>query len=88
MFRPVAIPVAPFVAQEPAIIEPAKTAPTAAENAIVSSEEDAYTVVSGDTLWDIAERFTGNPFNYHALARINAIPNPALIEVGQRIRIK
>lgn len=43
-----------------------------------------YTVVSGDTLWGIANR---NGTTYQELARINNIPNPNLIYVNQVIKI-
>lgn len=43
-----------------------------------------YTVVSGDTLWAIANR---NGTTYQELARINNIPNPNLIYVNQVIKI-
>lgn len=43
-----------------------------------------HTVVWGDTLWDIANRYGTT---YQELARINNIPNPNLIYVGQVIKI-
>jgi len=69
---------------------PTPTHRTEAAPAVESAaaSPDAYTVVKGDTLWGIAERFTGNPFNYRLLARINEIPDPNVIEVGQLIRLK
>lgn len=42
-----------------------------------------YTVVKGDTLWDIAKRHTGNGANYTAIAKKNNITNPNLIYPGQ-----
>jgi chemotaxis signal transduction protein/nucleoid-associated protein YgaU len=50
-------------------------------------EQNIYTVVKGDTLWDIAKRFTGNPFNYPRVARDNSIATPDLIFPGQRIKL-
>lgn len=44
-----------------------------------------YTVVSGDTLWGIAQRYNTT---YQELARINNIPNPSLIYVGQVLKIR
>jgi len=44
---------------------------------------DTYVVKSGDTLWDIAERFYGNPFRYRSIADLNKIANPDLIFPGQ-----
>ena len=46
------------------------------------SEYIYYKVVSGDTLSKIANRFGTN---YQELARINGIPNPNIINVGQII---
>ena len=47
-----------------------------------------YVVVKGDTLWDIAERFTGDPFNYPRVAKDNSIATPDLIFPGQRIQLR
>jgi nucleoid-associated protein YgaU len=46
-----------------------------------------YTVVSGDTLWAIAERFYGNGSEYPKIASANGIANPDLIMVGQELTI-
>lgn len=46
-----------------------------------------HTVVRGDTLWDIAEQYTGNAFNYHDLARRSGIRNPDKIYPGNKVRI-
>ena len=43
-----------------------------------------YTVVAGDTLWGIAKKYNTT---YQELARINNIPNPNLIYVGQKIKV-
>ena len=43
-----------------------------------------YTIVSGDTLSTIANRFGTT---YQEIARINGIPNPDIIHVGQVIKI-
>jgi nucleoid-associated protein YgaU len=47
-----------------------------------------YEVKKGDTLWDIAESFTGNPFNYHVIAADSEIQNPDLIFPGQKVYIR
>jgi chemotaxis signal transduction protein/nucleoid-associated protein YgaU len=54
---------------------------------VVLPEQEIYRVVKGDTLWGIAERFTGNPRNYPRVARDNSIATPDLIFPGQRIRL-
>ena len=46
-----------------------------------------HIVVKGDTLWDIAERYTGDAFNYPQLARRSGIKNPHRIYPGNRVRI-
>ena len=38
-------------------------------------EFDFYTVVKGDTLWDIAEAYTNNPYDYHLVAEDNRVIN-------------
>lgn len=46
-----------------------------------------HIVVKGDTLWDIAEHYTRNAFNYHELARRSGIRNPDRIYPGDKVRI-
>jgi len=50
-------------------------------------DRDVYVVVEGDTLWGIAERFTGDPLNYPHLAGENKIADPDLIFPDQKIRL-
>lgn len=46
-----------------------------------------HTVVSGDTLFNIAQQYLGDGNRYMELAQANNIPNPDHIEVGQVITI-
>jgi hypothetical protein len=46
-----------------------------------------YTVVSGDTLWAIAERFYGEGNKYQVIADASGVPNPDLIYPGQVLTI-
>ena len=46
-----------------------------------------YTVVKGDTLWGIAQKFYGNGSRYPEIAKANNISNPNLIRVGQKLLI-
>jgi len=67
-------------ATTPALASPPSTPSQTSNNA-------PYVVKEGDTLWDIAQRLTGDPFNYHNLAGRNLIKNPDLIFPGQTIQI-
>jgi LysM repeat protein len=86
---PAAEPPAPEMttAQEPA-------AETAAEPVVEPASEPApepaartYTVVSGDTLWAIAERFYGDGSKYQVIADASGVPDPDLIHPGQVLTI-
>jgi len=62
---------------------PAKDAPAPHE----TPKEIKHVVVSGDTLWDIAAQYLGDPFQYPELARLSQIRDPDLIYPGDVIRI-
>lgn len=59
----------------------------AVEVAPVAVEKKTYTVVAGDTLFNIAKQFLGDGNRYQELAAHNNIANPDHIEVGQVIEI-
>jgi nucleoid-associated protein YgaU len=65
--------------QSPAAPMPNKVSP--------ASSEITHRVIPGDTLWDIAEHYLGDPFQYPELARLSQIRNPDLIYPGDIIRI-
>jgi nucleoid-associated protein YgaU len=46
-----------------------------------------YTVVSGDTLWAISERFYGDGSKYQQIANASGVSNPDLIHPGQVLTI-
>ncbi|BBZ76213.1 lectin [Mycolicibacterium anyangense] len=70
------VEIAPVAVEEP-IAEPTPPAP----------EPRTYTVVEGDTLWAIAERFYGDGNRYPEIAAASGIANPDLINVGQVVTI-
>ena len=61
--------------------------PTPTPSGRVSGTEIRHRVVAGDTLWDIAERYLGDPFQYPELARLSQIRDPDLIYPGDIIHI-
>ena len=86
-------------AEEPAVVE-AEVAPAAVEEPAPEPAAPppppppppppaprTYTVVSGDTLWAIAERFYGDGNRYPEIAQASGIANPDLIHPGQVLTI-
>lgn len=65
----------------------AKPAPAPAAPPPPAPKKRTHTVVSGDTLWAIAEKYLGDGNRYGEIAKLNNIPNPDLINVGQVITI-
>jgi nucleoid-associated protein YgaU len=83
------------VSASAAAVEPATAAeqaePTRPEEPAASGEGEArtYTVVSGDTLWKIAERMYGNGSQYMRIfdANTDLLENPDRIFPGQKLII-
>lgn len=59
--------------------------PPEVKKPITKQVPNTYTVKSGDTLWAIAKRLTGNGANYKQIAAKNNIKNPNLIHPGQKL---
>lgn len=75
--------VVPAVAEEPAAPPPPPPPPPPP----APPAPRTYTVVSGDTLWAIAERFYGDGNKYPQIAAASGIDNPDLIHPGQVLTI-
>ena len=76
----------------PAAVEETEPAPAPAEVAAPPPPPPppaprTYTVVSGDTLWAISERFYGDGNRYQQIAAASGISNPDLIHPGQVLTI-
>jgi nucleoid-associated protein YgaU len=76
--------VVPAAAEEPA---PAPEAAPAPPPPPPPPAARTYTVVSGDTLWAISERFYGDGSKYQVIADASGIANPDLIHPGQVLTI-
>jgi LysM repeat protein len=78
------------VAEEPAAEEAAVEEVAEVEEVVEATPEPVvrtYTVVSGDTLWAIAERFYGEGNKYQVIADASGVANPDLIHPGQVLTI-
>lgn len=60
---------------------------TQAEAADLPASPETYTVQPGESLWSIAEKLLGSGGRCYEIARFNGITNPALIHVGDVLRI-
>lgn len=49
--------------------------------------ETDYTVVAGDCLWNLANRFYGRAQDWKRISDANGLKNPGLILIGQHLRI-
>lgn len=47
-----------------------------------------YTVQPGDNLWNISKKFYGTVWDYISIAQINHIANPALIYLGEKLKLE
>ncbi len=52
---------------------------------VSTAEKKSYTVVSGDTLWDIAAKTYSDPYRWPEVAQANTLANPDLIHSGNVI---
>jgi nucleoid-associated protein YgaU len=68
-------------------VEPAAAAAPAEPEPPAPPPVQTYTVVSGDTLWAISERFYGDGNQYQRIADASGVSNPDLIYPGQVLTI-
>lgn len=47
----------------------------------------SYTVVAGDTLWNIAVRAYGDGYKWMAISQANKLQNPSVIHAGNKLKI-
>jgi hypothetical protein len=84
----------PAPSSAPAAVATAKPSPTAtvkpapaASSGFRVAREVEYRIRWGDTLWDLANEFYGNPWLYPKIAKANSLRNPNLIISGRKIKI-
>ena len=83
-------PVTPPPAPPPAAVRRTRPVPPVASYnvpSVIPREGVVYRIRWGDTLWDIAEAFYRDPWQYPRIARFNNIRNPDLIISGTTIRV-
>lgn len=47
----------------------------------------SYTVKRGDTLWDLAQKYYGNPYKWTTIAQANENPDPRRLQIGRKLLI-
>ena len=84
---PAAAPASPAASAQPRRNRP--PAPVSSYNvpSVIPKDGAPYRIRWGDTLWDIAEAFYRDPWQYPRIARFNNIRNPDLIISGTTIRV-
>jgi nucleoid-associated protein YgaU len=55
------------------------------ENLEDSNTSSTYTVMAGDDLWTISQRFYNNGYKWVEIAKLNKIENPGVIHVGNKL---
>lgn len=73
--------------EPPADASKTDSEPSPPSPASIPESEHVHIVVKGDTLWDIAEEYLGDPFRYPQLAESSHIRDPDWIYPGDRVRI-
>ena len=51
------------------------------------ADNRTYTIKKGDTLWDLAQKYYGNPYQWTKIAQANANPDPRKLQIGRKLII-
>lgn len=52
---------------------------------VKQEEKNTYTVVAGDTLWDIAQKHYKSGYQWVSIAKANNLPNTDIIEINTKL---
>lgn len=77
----------PPVSEPEPVVEEVEPEPPREPEPAPATENVFYHIQWGDTLWDLAETYYRNPWQYKYIARYNAIKNPDLIIAGRYLVI-
>lgn len=69
------------------IYAPKNTAPVPSKKPEPPKPQRQHSVKAGDTLWDLAQQFYGNPFKWTTIAQANKNPDPYKLQIGQKLII-
>lgn len=64
------------------VASPTAPSPTGAGQTSSASTDKKYTVVRGDSLWDISVKQYGNGYRWVEIAKLNKLANPSIIHAG------
>lgn len=51
------------------------------------ADNRTYTIKRGDTLWDLAQKYYGNPYQWTKIAQANTNPDPRKLQIGRKLII-
>lgn len=80
-------PTATAVPTVPPTATPTPIAMVSPSPAAAAQSGSTHTVKKGETLWTLSERYYGTGFEWRKIAEANRLPNPRIIDVGQKLMI-
>lgn len=78
---------APAAETKPAESAAAPASQPSGETAAAAGGPQKHVIARGDTLWDLAESFYGNGFEWKKIAEANGDPEPRALHIGRELEI-
>ena len=69
------------------LMQPTIVAQTTPAVSVIDKDAKSHTVVAGENLWSIAERYYKSGYNWTDIARVNNLSNPGMIRTGMKLTI-